>query len=344
MNGRYKWIDSVRFISIMLVVLTHFVAAVYPEGFRYWHEGVSGVILCGINGKLAVAMFAIILGYFSAHSAEKQNFHLAEYICKRYVRFFVVMFLTVVAIQVMIVIFGVLGIENSAVNTKENFFVGKAALSVAEIFSEVLALEASSVPFFWCMDDYFYTSVIIAVICSLFKGNKRILAMVLVIVALMAGGRVWTGIGCVGGVVHEIKNHPYATKIKARALFLILFIIFKVAANNISENNVLYVLSGAVCAAGLILLFDCDWIKKKLELHFMVTGGEISFYIYASHVPIIYVFGYYLIDFLRCYMSFKIAFFITFMATAVLIYGIAYFLYQIIEQKMISSLFRKVFR
>lgn len=85
------------------------------------------------------------------------------------------------------------------------------------------------------------------------------------------------------------------------------------------------------------------FVSIMLVVRPLITGGKISFYIYASHVLVIYSFGYYFIDFLRCYISFKTAFFVTFAATAVLIYGISYFLFQIIEQKILYSLFLKVF-
>ena len=90
--GREKWVDSIRFISIEIIFGVHFIAACAPDMSKLWHEGVTGMILCGISGKLAVAMFSVLLGYFAARAGAKADFSMSRYMCRRYIKFSVAIF------------------------------------------------------------------------------------------------------------------------------------------------------------------------------------------------------------------------------------------------------------
>ncbi len=343
-NGREMWIDSIRFLSISLVFLTHFIVVFYPEGARFWHEGFSRFLLCGMSGKLAVSMFAVLLGYFAAASSFKEEFELPKYIIKRYIRFLVVVFTAILTIQVLIVLFRFFRIENSPLIVKENFFVNKNTVSVRGFLLEVFCFGSSVYPLLWCMDDFFYSSVIIAVLFSAFRVKKiSLIVLLCVIVGALACGWTWVGIGCMGGVVYYL-NHTFKLKKEIIGLvFMGLFTVYKVMSLHMGENEVLFIGQGILCFVALLFLFQCERAKKALSCPFLARGGVISFYIYVSHVIVIYVWGYYIMQKLLEYISFTGALIITFVSTLIWTCVISWMLSVVLE-KGITLLYSLLWR
>ncbi len=66
---RNRWIDTLRFFSIFVVITTHFLSSFFPEYSKYWHQGISYWFLYGVSGKLAVIMFCVILGFLCARKS-----------------------------------------------------------------------------------------------------------------------------------------------------------------------------------------------------------------------------------------------------------------------------------
>ncbi len=282
---REMWIDSVRFLSILLVFLTHFMAVFYPEGARFWHEGFSRFFLCGISGKLSVAMFAVLLGYFAAAAASREKFEPSKYIIKRYIRFLAVIFVTLITIQTIIVLFKILELGNSSAIVKENFFVNKSILSVRQLLGESFLFGSSVYPLFWCMKDFFFSSLIIIILFSALKKEKGFLVILFCVIACsIACGQTWVGIGCMGGAVYYFNSVFDIKKEMAGAFFVICFLVYKAMALHMGETEILIIVQGILCSFFLIFLFQCKSVKKIVGQSLLAFGGRISFYFYASHV------------------------------------------------------------
>lgn len=102
-----------------------FYRSVFPQAFVFWDTGVTGYILCGITGKLAVAMFAVILGFFAAYVADKKDFSLGKYICRRYFRFFCCISLMILMIKLLFHAYALWGIHDEFYVIEDNFLVGE---------------------------------------------------------------------------------------------------------------------------------------------------------------------------------------------------------------------------
>lgn len=62
---RIGYFDVLRLFSVILIFIVHFINDFRPDYFVLWNEGVSSIFLNGVSGKAAVAMLAVILGYFA---------------------------------------------------------------------------------------------------------------------------------------------------------------------------------------------------------------------------------------------------------------------------------------
>ena len=64
MNDQLKrvgWIEVLRAVAMLMVVVPHFIASFCPEVFVYWQT--HSLFLKGISGKHGVAIFCVLLGY-----------------------------------------------------------------------------------------------------------------------------------------------------------------------------------------------------------------------------------------------------------------------------------------
>lgn len=354
MNTREKWIDSVRFIAILVVFCTHFIAAFHAEASKFWHSGVTGVILCGITGKFAVAMFAVILGYFAAFTAEKKGFCLESYICKRYIRFLAAISFTIIITELLVGTFSLADISNGVHLIKDNFFVSKSVSSILVILRECFLFGDSIFPLFWCMNSFFYASVIIAIVFSVLKYDcwetkvsfseklKIPAVLITVIIITSFSGYIWIGIGCMGGLVYWFNKNVDCSGKAVLAGCAAIFIIYKFIAWNYPENNMVYAIQGIVCSLIFCALWKCRKAKEFLNNKSLSKGGEFSFYIYTSHILIMYTWGYYIMDYLLGICSFKLAFVLTFISTVMIVLIVSWLLFILIEKKIVKILFCKL--
>ncbi len=86
MSSRIDHIDSIRFLAVFIILTTHVVAAFRPALLPYWDRAPWWYLLCGINGKLMVAVFGVLLGYFAFRAGGK-NVSVLRYSARRYLYF-----------------------------------------------------------------------------------------------------------------------------------------------------------------------------------------------------------------------------------------------------------------
>ena len=200
--GREKWVDSIRFISIEIIFGVHFIAACAPDMSKLWHEGVTGMILCGISGKLAVAMFSVLLGYFAARAGAKADFSMSRYMCRRYIKFSVAIFGILALLAMLSFSMKALGGGTNGANmATANFLFGIPALSLKNILLDAFFFEVNVFPLLWCMKDFFLCSIISAAVISIsgIENIKRLCGVWAGIILLCClTGNVWLAIGLLG--------------------------------------------------------------------------------------------------------------------------------------------------
>lgn len=286
-------------------------------------------------------MFSIILGYFAALAVTKENFDLSTYICKRYLRFFVVIAFTIVLIQVLIFVFASAELRNSAFIVKENFFIGKPLVSLGEILKVSLLFGEAIFPLLWCMDDFFFASLIIVVVFS--NSSEKTYKIqgggYLLLVAFVSccAGYVWVGICCMGAIVYYLEHTFKVSSRNYIGLFLILLIVYKYMAWQWGENQVIYILQGILCSSLFLWLLHSK--QEILNWRIFAKGGEISFYIYVSHILVIYTWGYYFTDFINGLIPYKAAFLITFISTVFVTWIVSWGIYIVLEKKILKKIY-----
>ena len=83
---RLKCYDVVKFMAILMVCVTHFVAIFNPYFFYLWKTYPTKFVLDGVTGKLGVCILGVVMCYFAYKSKETNPI---RYFFKRYFYFVV---------------------------------------------------------------------------------------------------------------------------------------------------------------------------------------------------------------------------------------------------------------
>ena len=86
---RNRAFDSLKLFAAFIVYTGHFWSQYGISDFRLYQESFLPLILKGLSGKLGVAIFGVLLGYFALSDGAKKRKSVAEYSIKRYVYFFI---------------------------------------------------------------------------------------------------------------------------------------------------------------------------------------------------------------------------------------------------------------
>ncbi len=264
-ENRVRCYDSLKFFAAFIVYTTHFISTYDKDFFYPWDNLPYSLILGGISGKFAVALFGVLLSYFAYQAGAKQNDSLVRYSLKRYFYFalcglFINAFYKVSDIRTN----GCVTFFDIAQWLKVSFCIGD------EIF-----------PTFWCMNIFLLASIL-SYICGRYQFS--IIANITLIGVLLFSYNLWAAICLLGTLLPFILAHKNKwSHITYRLLlFAILFILIKR-----DESNFTYFIDG-ICSVILIMLSSADSILHNiLENKFTASIGRMSMAIFILH-PIIY--------------------------------------------------------
>ena len=91
---REQWIDACRFFAIFVIMVTHFLATFRPEALALWERMPSRLLLGGLTGKMSVAFFFVVLGYFASAPRIFDSRAFLKYTVRRYGQFAFFVFVT----------------------------------------------------------------------------------------------------------------------------------------------------------------------------------------------------------------------------------------------------------
>lgn len=266
MQMRVRYFDTIKFFAILWVYLVHFISYYCSSLFSYWRTAPTSWVLFGVTGKLAVAMFSVILGYFAYLSGTKGG-SLSNFTIKRYISFFI----TGLFINTLYAICGALGWKS-------------ATYDLTTVLVTSLKIGYDIFPTFWCMFDFLLSSVL-----SFINGKYRLSpsAVFLQIVIFLLVGKIWIAICLMGNLLYGLQhNETCAALMRKKPVQLLLFIIVFFAVKR-PESNVTYVIDGICSMLVLLIISGNETFQKVLSCKPLSYLGKNSLGIYILH-PLTY--------------------------------------------------------
>jgi peptidoglycan/LPS O-acetylase OafA/YrhL len=270
-SGRIGWIETLRAIAMLMVVIPHFIAAFCPEIFIVWQT--HSLFLKGISGKHGVAIFCVLIGYFSSR---KNHSNIPTYLIRRYLQF-------AINIGLVLVVFSC--VNSALLHLRFVVFVKHLMNAVLES----LLFNCGMNPTLWCVKDMFYGSVICFVLGNYFEmeDKRKQFGIVLGIALFMFFANVWIAICILGMALRLLESIEVKGKMN-----LILCLLFTVAIPLLyrhDESHKTYMMQGVSCCMFMYVCMcvsSIGFLKKLPSLKVLPFLGNISFYVFLWHTPI----------------------------------------------------------
>lgn len=264
---RIGWIEALRAVALLMVVIPHFIAAFCPEAFRAWDT--YSWALKGISGKHGVAIFCVLIGYFSSRKSEKS---LPTYAIQRYLQFSINVFIVLIC--------GLL------VFYKSWSALGYGVLSVIK---EALLFRDGLVPTFWCIMAMFEGSIICFLLGNYCRMENRRLefALMIIVCFFLRYVNIWLSICVMGAALRFFQEIKLQKKVKV-AICVVSVCVIPLLYRH-PESTWTYFMQGCSCC---LLLYVCScisqlrWFKDKRGLIVLPFIGNISFYMFLWHTPV----------------------------------------------------------
>ncbi|MBQ9166748.1 MAG: acyltransferase [Oscillospiraceae bacterium] len=266
MNRRIPYYDTIRLLAIFWVYTTHFIARFDSDLFRFWSEKPTSLLLEGLTGKAAVAMFAVILGYF-ASAPSKKEISTGHYLIKRYL-YFVICGLV---INSLYAVFGPLGVI-------------EADPSLLDVIKTSLMIGDEIFPTYWCMPAFLYGSVLCFINSKYGLGVMEVAVQALILILL---GCTWVPICLFGNILSLLLREDRLSRylkngwLQATLLVAVFFLVKH------SESTVTYLVDG-LCSVLLLLIIAYNApVQNVLNHKFLAGLGKNCMAIYLIH-PLVY--------------------------------------------------------
>lgn len=261
---RIRYLDTLKLLAIFIVFATHFINRFNEEYFRLWHKAPTTWVLNGVTGKLGVAIFAVILGYFAYRSKES---NVTKYVIKRYIYFL----LCALFINSIYAALGSAGIFDDTYTLKE-------------VLTVSFTLGAGIFRTFWCIRPFFIASILSKLNGKAGAGPFAVLVEMLIMFRIM--GDVWVSICLMGNLVAiAMSNEKFMSVfrhiwIRWPVYLAVLFLIKR------PESWQTYLIDG-ICASLMILaLSESRYIRKVLDWEPLAAQGKNTMAMYLVHVVV----------------------------------------------------------
>ncbi len=266
---RIEWIEFLRVVSAIWVFTTHYVVEYRPDWVVLWNPGMPMV---GITGKLAMAMFLIILGYLTA-LVRVSGWAMVPYLVKRYLRLCIpLLAVTSIAALTKVVLEGA-----NAKEMADMVFRASFLLDMTELCTQA-----------WCLRDFLIAIVLITVL-----GNNRVGIGLLALagMTLYRYGQIWIAIAVLGAfLVHAERLLKALPAIAEKILFSVparlVLLAASFAAIRRPEGYLTYMFDGFACAALFEVIAHSPRVQKWCSAGWWVGLGKVTYEFYLLHVLI----------------------------------------------------------
>jgi peptidoglycan/LPS O-acetylase OafA/YrhL len=228
---------------------------------------------------LAVAFFCVFLGYFAAGSAYRQS--TAQYVIKRYRRFFQYLALANAAFVIINIIMRQLGLPGTIFGPQ--FSLWELLTSYA---SDTAFFTYRLVPTYWCMFDFFIGSIAAFIFAEVCRDKPlKISLLIFSLAGLMffyASGQVWVADCLLGGLLFLLVRADLAMG-KHPLLLIALLACAPRFYRDFSESYATYLFYGLSSAMFLYAVFNSVPLQRLLSWKWSAYLGSITFELYLVH-------------------------------------------------------------
>lgn len=289
---RAEWVDSTRFFAIFVIMSTHFLAMACPSALSLWEEPPAAYLLSGLTGKLSVAFFCVLLGYFAAKPRPFSFKSFLDYSFKRYFQFaFYILLTTVVFVAAS---YAVTWLFHTPEGSVYRVICDGPKYNVLYILHDSFLFECTYNDTLWCMRQLFVSSILCYLLGSLLRNARPIVSLLvcaLIIAALLlTGSRELTWIAnCVLGYtlrIYTVLRERRARRLSGLAAALLFMAAVALIKAPLQEGVTLYFLEGLGSLLLLIVLMELPWCQRLLGRSPFPWLGFISMGLYVTHTPV----------------------------------------------------------
>ncbi|MCR5576746.1 MAG: acyltransferase [Oscillospiraceae bacterium] len=288
---RVEWIDSCRFLAMLVIMVTHFLAMFSPDALQLWEQMPGRLILGGITGKLSVAVFFVLLGYFASKPKPFSLSAFGRYTLRRYIYF---VFFALLA--TLLYLLGGYAVTWLFHTPDESVFVilsDGPRYNLIYLLRDGFLLEDHYIDTLWCMQSLFLASIV----CRLFgylparlgPGLRALLAFAVIALLLLLNAAffVWVCVGLLGCLLRLVSDSSRELRIKPLLPRLLLFLTGLVIIKlPLDEGPLLYFLQGLVALTWTYLILCAESVQRFLSRAPLPRLGKLTMGLFVLHTPV----------------------------------------------------------
>jgi len=363
-KNKIEYLDSLRGIAALTVVIFHFLADFYPAtitmNINDSHFSIYEAFLkltpvnVFYNGTFAVYIFFVLSGYVLTYKyfKTKNEQVVVSGAIKRYFRLLGPVAASIFLSYILLKL-GFMRNIDASIYTKSQFlggfyqfspnFYDAAKQAFFDIwFASSVANHYNAV--LWTIHTEFIGSMFVFITC-LFCGklrNRFLIYFILIIATLNTYYFCFT-LGMLLADIYNSERNKFVIKDNFAPLIIIVGLFLGSYQSNTSVYNFIYhpmdlpyvnsINIYYTLGAALILLGLLNWkkLQETLNNKFLLFLGSISFSMYVLHRIIITSYTSWLFTVLIPHMPYNIAFIVSFIPSMILIFGGSYLMYKYID-------------
>lgn len=275
-GNRVAYFDNLKFWAILVVSLQHFIGQFNVGYSSFWYTPPTSWFLMGITGKMAVALFAVIAGYFSTRSGRAEK-PAGKYIMARYLYFFLCgLFINVVYAA---------AIRVGALTSDTYVWAIPETVSVGQIMEQSMRLRDGIYSCIWFLKDFFWGSVF----CFACGYMKIPGVGILLLIAALRFNNLWMAIYLMGGIVVWLESCPCVCRALEKWWLRAALLLAAFFAIQRQESDTTFFIDGIFSVILILALQHSTWLRRILSLKWVARIGRNSMAILLIH-PSLYVF------------------------------------------------------
>ncbi len=291
---RENWIDACRFFAIFVIMATHFLATFRPEALILWEQMPTSLLLGGLTGKMSVAFFFVVLGYFASAPRTFDARAFVVYALRRYGQF--AFFVFAVTLCYIVGCYGVTWLFHLAQGEVLRVISDGPRYNLLYLLRDAFLFENNYNDTLWCMRQLFLASLLCRLLGylpeRLSAAVRLVIAAAVILCAVLPGSRwVWLGTAVLGYVLRLLLDRVKdRSRLRSPAVLWLLFLaaaaFIKAPVSEEARPLLLYSLQSVGAFLLLIVLFCAPFAQRLLAAQPFPWLGRISMGLFVAHTPI----------------------------------------------------------